>query len=247
MKKVFLTLSVLVLGMSQGAFAQSGYSQDVTSPSQVPVPSNPPTSPPSSTDNVSSTSNESRSPSRTEGGLFLEPMLLTTQQDTSIKTSQLPVITDDTSGTSKGFGVGLRFGGHVSEVLLLGVDARYSKLQMNDSFYNRADTNEYNVAPFIGLQTPYFGVRLLAGYVVAGENNPDPGVQGLDLKFTEANGWRVGAGIHIAAVSLNLEYQDLTYNATKIESLGSLNANNTTSVDTSNRGYTVSVSFPVEL
>lgn len=244
------TLCAVVLAASSTTLAnQAGYPNDVTTPSQPPFPRNPPTTPPDSTDNVSTTSNEGSSHVRSDGGFFMEPMLLTSQEDASIKTSQLPLISDDTSGTSSGFGVGLRLGGHISEVVLLGVDARYSQMQLKDSFYERANAAVYNIAPVVGLQTPYFGVRLLAGYVVAGENNPGAGIQGLDLKFTEATGWRVGAGIHVAAVSLNLEYQDLTYNSTKIESYGSLNRNGSgaSSVDANNRGYTVSLSFPVEL
>ncbi|MBL7543300.1 MAG: hypothetical protein JNL11_05760 [Bdellovibrionaceae bacterium] len=242
MKVLLITLFVAMAGL-----AQVEYPNDLTKPSNPPYPQNPPTNPPMSTDTVNTTSSTDSSRVRSEGGLFIEPMLLTVQEDSTIKTSQLPIITDDTSGTSSGFGVGLRFGGHVSEVFLLGVDARYTKMRMSDSFYESADSNAYNIAPVVGVQTPYYGIRLLAGYVVAGENNPDAGVQGLNLKFTEATGWRVGAGIHIAAVSVNVEYQDLTYNATQVESLGSLNVNNTTSVDANNRGYTVSLSFPVEL
>lgn len=237
MKTLLLTLATLTLGFSQATLAQTSYPNDKTSPSEA----NPPVAEQSSrtTDNT-----RYRSP----GGLFIEPMLLTLQEDTTIKTSQLPIIRDETSGESSGYGVGLRFGGHVSEIFMLGLDARYSKSELKDSFYETADTNVYDVAPFVGVQTPYFGVRLLAGYVVAGENDPASGIQGLDLKFKEANGWRVGAGVYIAAVSLNVEYQDLTYNATEIQSYGLINrSGGTTDVDANNRGYSVSLSFPVEL
>jgi len=87
----------------------------------------------------------------------------------------------------------------------------------------------------------------MAGYVVAGENNPDAGNQGVDLKFKEAQGWRLGAGVHIAAVGVNLEYQDLKYNSTEVESLGPVAVNNNTSVDADTKGYSLSVSFPIEL
>lgn len=146
-----------------------------------------------------------------------------------------------------GYGVGLRVGGHVSELFFLGLDARYARIQMSDSFYEKADARVYNLAPIVGVQTPYFGIRLLAGYVQAGENDPGAGYQGLDLKFKEVNGWRVGAGLYIAAVSLNLEYQDLTYNTTEIQSFGSYVVNNATSVDANNRGYSLSLSFPIEM
>jgi hypothetical protein len=99
----------------------------------------------------------------------------------------------------------------------------------------------------IGLQTPLFGIRVMAGYVVAGENNPAAGAQGVDLKFKEATGWRVGAGLYIFAVSVNLEYQDLTYNTTEVESFGSIAVDRATSIDANSRGYTLSLGFPIAM
>lgn len=245
MKTLIVTLAILALGFSQASLAQTGYPNDITSPSQAPGQNPPPTNPPVA-EQSSRTQDNARY--RSPGGLFLEPMLITSQEDTTIKSSQLPLLQDDTSGKQNGYGVGLRFGGHVSEIFMAGVDARYSKSQLKDSFYETADTNVYDIGPFVGLQTPYFGIRLLAGYVVAGENDPASGVQGLDLKFKEANGWRVGAGLYVAAVSVNVEYQDLTYNSTEIQNYGLINrSGGTSSVDANNRGYSVSLSFPVEL
>lgn len=246
-RSIFST--VIFLGMNSFVFGQANYPNETAplTPTQAPPSTaNPIATSPS--DNYSSASSDALDARPlSKGGFFIEPMIIATQEDTTIKTSQLPIVTDDTSGTSTGYGVGLRLGGHVSEIVLLGVDARYSKTTMDDSFYQKADSNAYDVAPVIGVQTPYYGVRLLAGYVVAGESDPNAGVTGLDLKFKEASGWRVGAGLFIAAVALNLEYQDLTYNSTEIQSLGSRVINKATSVDAGNRGYTLSVSFPVEL
>lgn len=188
-----------------------------------------------------------RGPSISAGGMFIEPMLLLSQEDNSIKTSQLPVINQDTSGDSRGYGFGLRFGVHASEVFLLAIDGRYSRERTKDSFYGEANSSVYNVAPMVGVQTPLFGVRLMAGYVVSGENDPEAGDNGFNLKFKEANGWRVGAGVHVAAVAINLEYQDLNYNSTEIESVGSLSLDRTTNIDANSRGYTLSLSFPIEL
>lgn len=190
---------------------------------------------------------DSRRSSISPGGMFIEPMLLVSQEDSSVKTAQFPVANQDTSGDSRGYGFGLRFGGQVSETFLLGIDGRYSRETTKDSFYGEANSNVYNVAPVVGAQTPLYGIRLMAGYVVAGENDPESGDNGFNLKFKEANGWRVGAGIHLAAVAINLEYQDLTYNSTEIESVGSLNVDNKTNVDANTRGYTLSLSFPIEI
>jgi len=99
----------------------------------------------------------------------------------------------------------------------------------------------------IGVQTPFFGIRVYGGYVVLGETNPEAGNQGFDVKFTEPQGARVGVDFHIGLVALNVEYQDLTYNKTKIESYGLVNASGESDVDFDTRGYTASLSFPMEL
>lgn len=241
MEKVLLVL-LFGLGLSQNTFAEDRTVQDTVETTQR-------------ADGTAQTAQERRSTTTTEsdsrvskGGFFIEPLIFASQEDTSVKTSQLPVVNSDTSGEARGYGVGLRFGGHVYESVLLGVDARYSKLEMSDStFYNDVDADVYNVAPVVGVQTPWWGIRLMAGYVVAGESNPDSGSQGVDLKFKEAQGWRLGAGIHIAAVGVNIEYQDLKYNSTEIQSLGPVAVNDNTSVDADTRGYSLSVSFPIEL
>lgn len=242
MKNSILT-TLVCLGLAQASFSQATYPNDTapktTETSTTPTPS-------TAQENYNNSDAIDARP-LSKGGFLIEPMILGSQEDATIKTSQLPIITDDTSGTSNGFGVGMRMGGHINEMFLLGLDARYSKMKMDDSFYRQADSNVYNLAPVIGVQTPYYGIRLLAGYVVAGESDPNAGYRGLDLKFKEANGWRVGAGLFIAAVSVNVEYQDLTYNSTEIQSFGDAAVNNSTSVDANSRGYSLSLSFPVEM
>jgi hypothetical protein len=181
------------------------------------------------------------------GGVFIEPLIFYSAEDSSVHSSQLPIINDDTSGNSNGYGLGFRVGGHAAEILLIGLDARYANMKNDDSFYKDADVTVYNLAPVVILQTPFLGVRLLAGYVALGESNPSRGSQGIDLKFTEGTGPRLGAGVYVGPVSLNLEYQDLTYNKTEIESFGSVAVNSATNIDTTVRGYTLSLSFPIEL
>lgn len=236
MKKI-LILTGLILAMATQAFAQN----DTTATDTQTVQEKDTTTTTSTTDSQ----DESRI---SKGGLFIEPMIFASQEDTTIRTSQLPIITDDTSGTQRSAGIGLRFGGHVSEIFMLGVDGRYARARMEDSSYQTADSNVYNIAPTIGLQTPLAGIKLMGSYVVAGENDPGSGAQGIDLKFKEATGWRVGAGVHVLAVAVNLEYQNLTYNKTEVQSLGSLTAlNGDYNFDAETAGYTLSVSFPVEL
>jgi hypothetical protein len=69
----------------------------------------------------------------------------------------------------------------------------------------------------------------------------------LDLKFKEPTGARIGFGLRAYAFSVNLEYEDLNYNTSEIESLGSLQINNQTNVDYNSYGYSLSMSFPLLL
>lgn len=181
------------------------------------------------------------------GGLFLEPILMASSASSSIKTSQLAAVSDDTSGTVRGLGLGLRFGVHISEIIFLAADGRYQRAEFTDSFYNSSTGDAYNYGPTLGVQMPVAGLRAWGGYVLGGEYNPGAGVQGLDLKFRNARGYRLGAGIHIASISANLEYENLVYDNTDIESFGSLAVNDQTNVDFSTEAVALSLSFPVEL
>lgn len=196
---------------------------------------------------TTTTKTEETGPARNAAGLFVEPMLLGSVSDTEIKTSQLPIITDDTSGRLETAGLGMRLGGHIGEVVFLAADARYNRSRFTDSFYNSADSAGYNYGATLGVQTPFAGVRVWGTQVLGGEMDPAAGNSGLDVKFQGARGYRVGAGLHFAALALSLEYEDLTYGNTNIQSLGSLTANQDVDVDFTQRGTILSLSFPVEL
>lgn len=195
----------------------------------------------------SSTTNDSESHTRSRGGLFVEPMLIYSKNDSTIKTSQLPLITDDTSGTINDAAIGARLGVHIGEVFILAADGRYGKSRFQDSSYQTADASNYNYGATAMVQTPVVGIQLFGTYILGGVFDPAAGNQNIDLKFTDARGYRVGAGLHIMAISLNLEYQDITYNNSIIESAGSVALNRQTSVDANQRGYALSLGFPIEL
>ncbi len=180
------------------------------------------------------------------GGFFVEPMLIYSKNETSIKTSQLPVINNDTSGTLNDAAIGARFGLHVGEIFILAADGRYGKSRFQDSFYSSAEASSYNYGLTAGIQTPVAGIQLFGTYIVGGAFDPAVGAQNIDMKFTDALGYRVGAGIHVLAVSVNLEYQDLVYNNSTVESFGDLAVNRASTVDASQSGYSISLGFPVE-
>lgn len=227
--------------------ANYGAASDTTTQTTV-APTAPASDSASMQESKTTTSQYSESdekPRISKGGFYIEPMISAIREDSTLNSA---AIGGNTSGTTEGYGVGLRLGGHVSEVLFLGVDGRYAKMKQSDSFYDNNSANIYNVAPMIGLQTPLWGVRILAGYVLLGENSPDANRQGVKLKFTEPRGWRVGAGLHAGPVGINLEYQDLKYNKADVQALGSVASNvNITGIDESTKGYSLSLSFPVEM
>lgn len=185
---------------------------------------------------------------RHHAGLFIEPIAQYTQVDSEIKTSQLPIIRNDTSGAVEGAGLGLRLGAHAFDILFLGADGRYSKLKFKDSAYGDVDEGSaYNYGPTIGLQTPLFGIRVWGTYVMGGEFDPGAGANRVDVKFQDARGSRVGAGIRVAMLSVNLEYEDLKYDKTNVESVGNLNVDSVSDVDFGSKGYLLSLSFPLSL
>ncbi len=193
---------------------------------------------------TSRTYSESPAPQRSGGGFFLEPAIFGASQDVDLKAN---LAGTDNTGTSRGFGLDLKLGAHVGEIFFLGADGRYERSRYADSSYEDVDANTYNWGPVAGFQAPVFGLRVWGTYVVDGIADPDAGARGLDLKFKDPYGWRVGAGIRLAAVSLNVEYEDLTYRTTEIQSVGDISVGQNTDIDMAQRGYGLSVSFPIEL
>lgn len=201
----------------------------------------------SAQDNTSTATSDSSSSSSNKGGLFVEPILTVGSEETSMKTSELPIISDDTSGNSESLGLGARLGFHVSEAIFLGADGRFARTRFSDSFYGDADGMMYNYGPTLGFQAPDIGLRVWGTYVLDGQYNPDAGSEGLDFNFEDAKGWRAGLGFRVAALSLNLEYQEIRYDKTDIEAVGNVQTNAASDVDLENKGAMLSLSFPIEL
>jgi len=197
-------------------------------------------------DNSTTTTVNNSSPARSSVvGAFVEPILMGSNETFTMRSVQLPFVTSNTSGTATGYGLGLRLGIHLSE-FFLGVDGRYNREQMGDTYYQNANADVYNYGPTVGMQMPYAGLRLMGTYVMGGQFNADPGISGLQVNFQNPTGWRGGLGLHLGSVSLNLEYQDLTYGSTQVVSLGSLALNSNINMQTETSGYILSLSFPSE-
>lgn len=182
------------------------------------------------------------------GGLFVEPLISVESNDTSIKTSTIPFLSD-THGSIRGAGLGLRLGGHIDEVFFLAADGRYTRTTFDDSSYQKASATGYNYGVSIGAQTPYWGIRILGGYVLGGTYDPSAGAHGVKAKFDEAKGYRVGLGFHISTVAINLEYQDIKYGKSTLQSVGDITNLNLQSdtIDLVQQGTVLSLSFPMQM
>lgn len=181
-----------------------------------------------------------------QGGLFLEPMA--TYQDLKADIEYPNTFLNDSSGKVKGAGLGLRLGlrlgGHVVDTIFLAADIRYSEPKYEDSNF-KADAKASNYGVTLGMQMPIVGLRIWGTYVGDGMLDPKED-SGVDLKFTKAQGHRVGAGFHVAMLSLNLEYQSLKYGSTELEKLGPFtNINAQDNISLTESGLIASVSFPI--
>lgn len=179
------------------------------------------------------------------GGLFVEPAL--TYQSTTSEFNWGSLL-GRSDGESEGFGVGARLGFHASEAFFVGGDVRYSMLDFNEESVDYdTDATELNYGPVVGMQMPDLGLRVWGTYVLGGNLDPDRDGS-FDVKFDEAEGYRVGVGFRVAAVSLNVEYQALEYGKTKIQELGGgQDVAETSRNRLETESWIGSVSFPVEL
>lgn len=181
-----------------------------------------------------------------EGGLFVEPMV-TWERGRGDVNFPSPINSADTE--LDGFGIGARFGGHVYNTIFLAVDGRYSIPTFKDNKLNQdTDTKAWNLGPVIGMQMPTpFGLRVWGGWIVAGGVDVDRS-QNVKEEFKSGQGYRIGAGVKLALVSINIEYQKIKYDETVIEEVGIFTPNTTRSdVELTNEAMVLSVSFPIAL
>lgn len=183
----------------------------------------------------------------TRGGLFIEPGITYEKGDTKAKTSQAGSVFDDSTGEANGFGLVGRLGIHVNDMFFVAADARYTNMLKHTlSLYNgETDATSWSIAPVVGVQTPYAGIRLWAGYVAAAGLDPE-GTNGWDIKYEKGTGFLVGGGVRLGIVSLNLEYKNIQFDRMTAQSnpgpdLGS------TDIEGEDRAVIASVTFPLAL
>lgn len=178
-------------------------------------------------------------------GLFVEPAVT---YETGTTETNYPSPFSNSSGEIYGIGLGAKAGLHISEVIFLGIDLRYSMPEFKDSSVDyTAQAISTNWGPFVGMQMPDIGLRLWGGYILRGDLDPEKSGS-FDIKLVDGTGYRVGVGFHIESVSLNLEYQQMTYAEAQLQQLGPFATNSTfDDVDLENKSWIASVSFPIEL
>jgi hypothetical protein len=141
-------------------------------------------------------------------GPFVDPSLTYEKGDGNVN---YPASFSSGKGELDGFGIGARAGVHVSEIVFVGIDARYSMLKYKDTTANYDESaTAFNWGPVAGVQMPIAGLRVWGSYIIGGELDPDSG-NSFDVKFKGVDGYRVGAGVRVLITSLNLEYQKLSY------------------------------------
>lgn len=175
-------------------------------------------------------------------GFYIEPGITYEKGDNKL---DWPSPLNDSTGNTKGLGVDLKLGFHVASTFFAGVEAAYSKVRFEQSATDyAADASSTLYGAILGAQMPVAGLRIWAGYIFGGDLDPDES-GGVDVKFTGAHGPKVGIGIKIFMVSLNLEYMDLEYNDSKLEQAGPV----TGSLDEKlkNKVGLVSISMPITL
>lgn len=178
------------------------------------------------------------------GGLFVEPMITYEAGDATVN---FPAPFGSSESTVNGFGVGARMGVHIIETVFVAGDLRYSLPNYeNKNTGIITDASAFNYGIVAGVQMPtLLGLRVWAGYILGGGMDPERS-RGVDLNFVDADGYRVGAGLKVAVVSLNLEYQHMNYGETEIQNAG-LFTGPTNNIQQDNNSLIFSVSFPMAL
>ncbi len=182
---------------------------------------------------------------RDKGGLFVEPGI--TYQASDAKISYPAPITAQSDASNNGFGAMARLGFHISESFFLAADGRYSMATFEDSNNNfNSDSEVYNIAPVLGVQMSEIGLRIWGSAILAGEMDPAE-TNGVDLLFSEARGYRIGAGFRLFSLSINLEYEDLSYQRSEVSGNLAFFTGPTSDLKLDTESYILSVSFPLEL
>jgi hypothetical protein len=247
MKKILITMTVL-LGtcLAPNAFSRTTVEQttvqETTTPTQ-PVPTMQP-APTQTVEDRQTTHTESKEEKKEPAGLFIEPSVTYENGKGAIDFASLA----QPDGNLKGYGLGLRFGGHISDVLFLALDGSYSKPKFEDENGNFSyDLKSWLLGVTLGLQTPVAGLRVWGSYIPVGEMSlAGRGANDSNIKYKDPRLWKVGVGLRVKVISLNLEYLTGDYTTLQVENAGSVLSGNYDG-DFTRKSWIASVSFPFAL
>jgi hypothetical protein len=105
MKKLIIMSVISYLGLTHYAIAEERSIQETVEATDTATDTSGYQPTVQGNKSTAAADNESRI---SKGGLFLEPMLTGSREDSTIRTAQLPFVNSDTSGNLTGYGVGLR-------------------------------------------------------------------------------------------------------------------------------------------
>ena len=188
----------------------------------------------------------SLSAAHAESGVFIEPMAT---YETGSGNINFPSPINTSDSKVNGFGVGARVGAQVWQTVFAGVDGRYSIPKLKDTTLNQdIKSKAWNAGPMVGIQMPTpVGLRIWGSWILAGQLNPDLD-KGVDEKFKNGKGFRLGGGFRVGLISLNAEYQYIKYDETKIQGSGVFTPGFTTSgIALKNKSFIMSISIPIGL
>lgn len=173
-------------------------------------------------------------------GFYIEPGITFEKGDNEL---DWPAPLSNSTGTTQGLGFNLKLGYHANDIFFLGLDGSYSKPKFENSATDySAESTSSLYGAVIGAQMPVAGLRIWGGYVFGGDLDPEED-GGVDVKFEGAKGPKIGVGLKILIVSVNLEYMDLEYGTSKLEKAGPVTG--TLDSKLKNKVGLLSVSFPL--
>ncbi|MCB0349473.1 MAG: hypothetical protein KDD37_11605 [Bdellovibrionales bacterium] len=177
------------------------------------------------------------------GGLFVEPYATYESG-----TAEMNLGTDgDPDGDLEGWGAGLRLGLHAGDIFFVGLDGMYSEPDFKDDSGDSFDfdTKSWLLGPVVGLQTPFAGLRIWGAYMLAGEIELDKTDDAFNIAYKDPKIFKLGAGLRIGVVSLNLECLSGTYEKVEVKNAGPFSGTYDSELDRDS--YILSLSFPFSL
>ena len=133
-----------------------------------------------------------------DSGFFIEPALTYEASGTANVNWSGNNLTGS-SGNVNGYGLGLKIGSSVADIVTLGLDFNYSKPNYG-SYYSTVQAESQLAGVFVGVQMPIVGLRFWGTYIPYGIFDPASD-GGMDVKYTGGTGYKLGVGLHVLVLT----------------------------------------------